>query len=114
MKSVDLATLLAVFQEMLGWTLWPLLALAALVTLAFLYVLLRDRGLCPRRLVWSEAAGLLGGIAAVLFMQAVTSSGFADIGGPIDWILVATIFLAGLVGGTMAAYAALGMGKLLT
>jgi hypothetical protein len=113
MKSVDLATILAVFQEMLGWTLWPLLALAALVTLAFAYVLLRDRGLRPRRLVWSEAAGVLGGIAAVLVMQAVTSSGFADIGGPIDWIVVAGIFLAGLIGATMAAYAALGLGKAL-
>ena len=109
MKDLDLATLLAVFQEMLGFALWPLIALAVLVTLVFAVVLLRDRGIRARRLVWSEAAGVVGGVVAVLVMQAITNSGFGDIGGPIDWIVVAGIFLAGAVGTTMAAYAVLGL-----
>ncbi len=102
MKQLDLATLLAVFQEMFGLALWPLIGLAAAVTLAFVFVLLRDRGLRPRRLLWAEGAGLLGGLAAPAVMLVITGSHLGDIGGPIDWIVVAGIILAG-DGGTMMA-----------
>jgi len=109
MKELDLATLVAVFQEMLGWTFWPLVGLAALATLAFLRVLLRDRSLIPQRLVWAEALGVMGGVVAVFVMFAVTSSGFADLGGPIDWLLVLAIFGMGTVGTALGLYAALGL-----
>ncbi len=109
MKDLDIATLLAVFQEMLGWTLWPLLLLAAAATIAFVFVLLRDRGVVARRLVWAEAIGLAGGVAAVLIMQAVTYSRFADLGGPVDWLLVVGIFVAGLIGSAVGAYAVMGL-----
>jgi uncharacterized membrane protein YhaH (DUF805 family) len=109
MKELDLATLVAVFQEMLGVWLWMGLAAAALATLAFLFVLVRDRGVVSSRLVWSELAGVAGGVAAVLIMQSVTNSGFRDIGGPIDWILVALIFLAGAVGTIVGVYALAGL-----
>ncbi len=108
MKEIDVATLLAVFQEMLGPLLWVLIALAAAATVLFVWVLLRERGLRPRRLVWAELAGLAGGIAAVAFMLSVTQSQLADIGGPIDWVLVAAIFLAGGIGTVVAAYGVLG------
>jgi drug/metabolite transporter (DMT)-like permease len=109
MKDLDIGTLVAVFQEMLGPWLWIGLALAAVATLAFIYVVVRDRGFVPARLVWSEVVAVAGGIAAVLIMQAVTHSGFGDIGGPIDWVLVALIFAAGAVGTTIGVYAALGL-----
>jgi hypothetical protein len=109
MKDLDLGTLLAVFQEMLGWTLWPIIALAVLASLAFLWVVLRDRSLLSRRLVWAEICGLGGGIAAVLIMQAVTHSGFADLGGPIDWLLVLGIFGFGAIGAALGCYALFGL-----
>lgn len=109
MKDLDIATLLAVFQEMLGWTLWPLIALAVLATLAFLFVLLRDRGVVPGRLVWAEALGVAGGVAAVMVMFAVTNSGLGDLGGPVDWLLVVGIFAMGLIGTAIGAYALFGL-----
>lgn len=109
MKDLDIKTLLAVFQEMLGWTLWPLIALAVLATLAFLFVLLRDRGVVPRRLVWAEALGVAGGVAAVMVMFAVTNSGLGDLGGPVDWLLVVAIFAMGLIGTAIGAYALFGL-----
>jgi hypothetical protein len=109
MKELDLATLVAVFQEMLGWTLWPLVALAALATLLFVWVLLRDRGLVARRLVWAEVLGVVGGVAAVFVMQAVTHSRFADLGGPIDWLLVGGIFGVGFVGTAIGTYGVAGL-----
>ena len=109
MKDLDLAVFIAVFQEMLGGVLlWLLVAAAVVVTLAFVVVLLRERRISSRRLVWSEAVGIAGGCAAVLFMQTITHSGFADLGGPIDWLLVLLIWGLGAVGATLLGYAAFG------
>ena len=109
MKDLDAATLLAVFEEMLGWTMWPLLALAVLATLAFLWVLWRDGGLRPALLVTAQLLSVLGGIAAVLIMLIVTHSAFADMGGPIDWLLVLGIFVGGAVGTGLGLYALFGL-----
>jgi hypothetical protein len=109
MKELDIGTFIAVFHEMLGPWLYVAAAAAAVATLAFLWVLVRDRGLVSGRLVWSEVLGVGGGVAAVLIMHAVTSSGFRDIGGPIDWVLTALIFLAGAAGTTVGVYALMGL-----
>jgi hypothetical protein len=109
MKDLDPTVLIAVFQEMLGPFFWIGLGAAALVLVLFLWLLLRERGLRAARLAWSELVGLVGGGVAILVMQAVTHSGFADIGGPIDWVLIALIWLAGAVLATLAAYVGLGL-----
>jgi hypothetical protein len=109
MKDLDLATLVAVFQELLGWTLWAVLGAAVLATLAFLYVVVRDRGVVAARLVRAELVGVLGGIGAVAAMFLVTSSSPADMGGPIDWLLAVGIFVAGLFGVAIGAYALMGL-----
>lgn len=109
MKELDLATLVAVFEEMLGWTLWPIVAACVLATLAFLYVVVRDRGIVAGRMLRAELLGVLGGVAAVAVMFVVTSSSPADLGGPIDWLLVVGIFAGGLIGAAIASYAAMGL-----
>ncbi|HWT07979.1 MAG TPA: DUF5368 domain-containing protein [Roseomonas sp.] len=109
MKELEIATFVAVFQELLGWTLWPIVAGCAIATLAFLYVLIRDRGVVAGRMLRAELLGVLGGAAAVTIMFAVTNSTPADLGGPIDWLLVAGIFGAGLVGGAIGSYALMGL-----
>lgn len=111
MKDIDAAVILAVFQEMLGPWFWVTLAAGILALAGFLLVVLRDRGLRSRRLVWSEAAALLGGVAAVLVMQQVTHSGFEDIGGPIDWVVGIAIFAVGALGALVATYAVLGLAR---
>jgi hypothetical protein len=109
MKEFDLATLFAVLRELFGPFLWwGLIGLAALTTLAFVVALLRDGGLRSRRLVWSELAGLAGGAGSILFVLWVTNSRPHDIGGPIDWVLMIGIFIAGTVGTALGAYALLG------
>jgi hypothetical protein len=109
MKELDITVFVAVFHEMLGPLLWIGLGVAALVMVAFAWLAVRDRGLVAARLAWSQLVGLVGGVVAVLFMQWVTSSGFSDIGGPIDWVLVAVIALAGFVSATLTAYVGLGL-----
>ena len=105
MKELEIGVFVSVFVEMLGPVLFWLMVLAILaVTAAFVWVLIRDRGLDSRRLVRAQVVGILGGIAAVLFMQWITNSGFRDIGGPIDLVLVALIFVLGAVGAAILAY----------
>ena len=99
MKDLTFETLLAVFEEIFGFGLfWAMVAAAAMVTVAFLYVLIRDRNLESRRLVRAELLAPIGAFAAILFVQAMTSSGFRDIGGPIDVIVLILIGAAGAVG----------------
>jgi uncharacterized integral membrane protein len=111
MKEFDVFVIAAVFEEMLGIWLWIGLAGAVLAVLSLVFVLLRDRGIRPRRLIWSELVAILGGVAAVLIMQQVTHSGFRDIGGPIDWVVGIAIFAAGAVGTLVATYAVLGLAR---
>lgn len=105
MQELEIGVFVSVFVEMLGPVLFWLLVLAILVvTAAFVWVLIRDRGLDSRRLVRAQVVGLVGGLAAILFMQWITNSGFRDIGGPVDLLLVALIFVLGAIGAAILAY----------
>jgi Family of unknown function (DUF5368) len=108
MKEMDPLVFLAVFQEMLGPLLWVLIFLAVAATLAFLILLVREKGIVAKRLVRAELFGLLGGVLALVLMARVSSSGFTDAGGPADWFLIALVFGAGLIGTVILVYALLG------
>ena len=104
MKELDPRILFAVFQEMLGAMLWPLVAVVVLGTLAFWLLVLRERGLRSRRLVRAQLLALPGGALALWIMAGVSSSGFTDAGGPADWLLIALVFTLGAVGAVVVAY----------
>ncbi|MCC7039048.1 MAG: DUF5368 domain-containing protein [Burkholderiales bacterium] len=104
MKELDPIVVLAVFEEMLGAFLWPLVAVVVLGLVAFVVLLARERRVVSRRLVGAEALGVLGGVVALVVMAKVSSSGFTDAGGPADWFLIAAVFGAGLVGSTILVY----------
>lgn len=110
MEDLTFDTLIAVFEEMFGfWLFWGLVVAAVLVAAAFVYVVVRDRGFDSRRLVRSELAFPVGAIAAILFVQWITNSGFSDVGGPIDWIVLIVIGLAGGIGLTILAYVSMAL-----
>lgn len=109
MKDLDLWVFVSVFQEMLGPFLWVLIGLAVVGVALFLALVLRDRGLSSRRLVWAELVGIVGGVVALLIMWVVTHSGIGDAGGPIDWVLIAVIWTAGAIGTAVLAYVALSL-----
>lgn len=105
MKELTLGTMLAVFEEIFGTGLfWLMVVAAALITLAYLYVLIRDRAVSWRKFLLAQLSMPIGAILAVLFVQQVTSSGFGDIGGPVDVIVVLLIALAGAVGMAILVY----------
>ncbi len=107
MKELTLETLLAVFEEMFGPALfWIMVAAAVVITLAYLYVLVRDRAMSMRKFLLAQLSMPFGAVAAVLFVQWITNSGFRDIGGPIDVIVLLGVAGAGAVGIAILVYTA--------
>ncbi|ARE41392.1 hypothetical protein RGUI_3251 [Rhodovulum sp. P5] len=105
MKELTLETLIAVFQEMFGTALfWSMVLVALLITFAFIFVLIRDRSIVGRYLARAELTAPIGALAAILFVQYMTNSGFSDIGGPIDLIVLTLTGVAGAGGLIFLAY----------
>lgn len=107
MKELTFETLIAVFEEIFGRGLfWAMVLAALVVTGAYLYVLIRDRAMSMRKFLWAQLSMPFGAIAAVLFVQAVTSSHFRDIGGPVDVIVLLGVAALGAVGAAILVYTA--------
>lgn len=107
MKELTLETLVAVFEEMFGRGLfWTMVAVAVAITLAYVYVLVRDRSMSWRKFLLAQLSMPFGAIAAVLFVQGVTNSGFGDIGGPIDVIVLLGVAAIGAGGIAILVYTA--------
>ena len=97
MSELTLSTMIAVFEEIFGAGLfWALVAAAALITLGYIFVLVRDRTVSWRKFLMAQIAMPFGAIAAVLFVQVVTNSSFGDIGGPIDVIVTLAVAAAAM------------------
>lgn len=105
MKDLTFGTLIAVFEEIFGRTLfWAMVAAAALITIAYLWVLIRDRAVSWHKFLLAQISMPVGAVAAVLFVLAVTDSGLGDMGGPIDVIVLLAVALAGAVGMAILVY----------
>jgi hypothetical protein len=105
MKQLDPMVFVAVFQEMLGGLFWPLVVFIVFGALAFIAVIIRDRGINSHWLVRAEFVALLGGFAGIGLMLWVTASSPGDLlGGPIDWLLAAGIWIAGATGAAIVSY----------
>jgi hypothetical protein len=107
MEKLTLDTMLAVFEEMFGpWLFWLLVAVAGLITVAYLYVLIRDRGMGMRRFLLAQLSMPVGAVLAVAFVLWVTKSHMGDIGGPIDWIVMLGVAALGAGGFSILVYVA--------
>lgn len=105
MKELTLETLLAVFEEIFGaWLFWALVLAAALITVAYVYVLIRDRRISMRKFLLAQLSMPLGGVGGVLFVQIMTDSHLRDLGGPVDWIVLAGVAMLGAVGIAILVY----------
>jgi len=105
MQDLTFSTLVAVFEEIFGRGLfWAMVIAAVLITAAYIYVLVRDRSMSMRKFLLAQLSMPFGAVAAVLFVQAMTSSGFRDIGGPIDLIVLLGVAALGAVGLAVLVY----------
>lgn len=105
MKELTFGTLIAVFEEIFGPTLfWVMVIVAAVITLAYFYVLIRDRAVSWRKFLRAQLSMPFGAVIAVIFVQKMTHSNFSDIGGPIDLIILLGIAVMGAVGAAILVY----------
>jgi uncharacterized membrane protein YhaH (DUF805 family) len=105
MRELTFGTLIAVFEEIFGRGLfWSMVVAAVVVTLAYLYVLIRDRAISWRKFLLAQLSMPFGAVAAVVFVQAMTSSHFRDIGGPVDVIVLLGVAGVGAIGAAILVY----------
>jgi hypothetical protein len=105
MQELTFDTLIAVFEEIFGRGLfWAMVAAAMLVTLGWIYVLIRDRSLGMRQFLVAQLFMPVGAVLAVWFVMTMTDSHLADIGGPVDVIVLLGIAAMGAVGGAILVY----------
>jgi hypothetical protein len=105
MQELTFETMIAVFEEIFGAALfWAMVAAAVLVTLGWIYVLIRDRTLGMRQFLVAQMFMPVGAVMAVWFVMAMTDSHLADIGGPVDVIVLLGIAAMGAVGAAILIY----------
>jgi hypothetical protein len=105
MEELTFETLIAVFEEMFGAVLfWAMVAAAVIITLGWIYVLIRDRTLGMRQFLVAQLFMPVGAVLAVWFVMAMTDSQLVDIGGPVDIIVFLGIAAMGAVGGAILVY----------
>ncbi|MCC5976252.1 MAG: DUF5368 domain-containing protein [Rubellimicrobium sp.] len=105
MQELTLTTLIAVFEEMFGRALfWSMVTVALVITLAYLFVLIRDRSMSMRKFLWAQLSMPVGAVAAVIFVMQATNSSLRDIGGPVDWLVLLAVAVAGAIGVAVLVY----------
>jgi uncharacterized protein (DUF2062 family) len=105
MEELTFETMIAVFEEMFGpFVFWGLVAAIVLVTVGYIYVLIRDRSLGMRQFLIAQLFMPVGAVLAVWFVMAMTDSQLADLGGPIDIVLMIGIAVLGAIGGAILVY----------
>ena len=105
MEELTLQTMIAVFEEMFGAALfWAMVVAAVVVTVAYIYVLVRDRRVGMRKFLIAQLFMPVGAVLAVWFVMAMTDSALRDIGGPVDLIVLLGIAALGAVGTAILVY----------
>ncbi|KUF09500.1 DUF5368 domain-containing protein [Pseudoponticoccus marisrubri] len=105
MKDLTIGTLIAVFEEIFGRSLfWAMVVVAALVTLGYLYVLIRDRAVSWRKFLLAQLSMPVGAVLAIWFVLAMTDSQLANLGGPIDMIVLLAVAAGGAIGAAILVY----------
>lgn len=105
MKGPTLETLVAVFEEIFGRGLfWAMVAVAALITTAYAFALIRDRAVSWKTFLLAQLSMPFGAVAAVLFVQVMTNSSFRDLGGPIDAVVLLGVAILGAIGMAILVY----------
>lgn len=105
MQDLTFETLIAVFEEIFGRGLfWVMVVAAAIITLAYLYVLIRDRAVSWKKFLYAQLSMPVGAVMAVWFVMFMTDSQLADLGGPIDIIVFLGIAGLGAVGMAILVY----------
>ncbi|MBT8411540.1 MAG: DUF5368 domain-containing protein [Octadecabacter sp.] len=107
MEQLTFGTMIAVFEEIFGRGLfWAMVTAAVVVTVAYLYVLVRDREMSMRKFLLAQLSMPFGAVAAVVFVQVMTHSHLRDIGGPVDVIVLLGVAAMGAVGTAVLVYTA--------
>lgn len=105
MKELTFETLVVVLEEIFGrGVFWAMVALAVLITLGYIYVLIRDRSVSWRKFLLAQLSMPVGAVLAVWFVMIMTDSHLSDMGGPIDYVVFLGVAALGAIGIAILVY----------
>lgn len=111
MKDFSLVSMFAIAHDMFGPWFWPAVIAGAVVALAFLVALIRQRGFRGAAARRAVLIGVLGAIAAIAVAPFATQASFANLHGAVDLVMLGLIGIGALVAVAVTAYAALGLAR---
>lgn len=111
MKDFSLVSMFAIAHDMFGPWFWPAVIAGAVVALAFLVALIRQRGFRGAAARRAVLIGVLGAIAAVAVAPFATQASFANLHGAVDLVMLGLVGIGALVAVAVTAYAALGLAR---
>ncbi|MEL6645459.1 MAG: DUF5368 domain-containing protein [Pseudomonadota bacterium] len=107
MEELTLETMVAVFEEIFGRGLfWIMVAAAVLVTVGYIYVLVRDRSVSWKKFLFAQLSMPVGAVLSVWFVMVMTDSQISDIGGPIDVMVFLAVAVMGAIAMAILVYTA--------
>jgi len=105
MQELTFSTMIAVFEEIFGRSLfWAMVVAAIVITLGYLFVLIRDHSVSWRKFLWAQLSMPFGAVAAVWFVMVMTNSSVRDLGGPVDLIVLLGVAVMGAIGAAILVY----------
>ena len=111
MKDFSLESLIAITHDRLGILFWPAVIAGAIIALAFLVALIRQRGFRGAAARRAIVVGCIGAIVAIAVAPFATQASFANLHGAIDILTMALIGIAALIGVAVTAFAAFGLAR---
>lgn len=95
-------------MEFAGPLFWPAVVVLAILLLLFISALYRQKGFASPIVRYSLYAGLAAAALVVVLAMPMTQASFRNLHGPLDYLALAAIAVAALVGVFLASYAILG------
>jgi hypothetical protein len=111
MKDFSLVSIFAIAHDMFGPWFWPAVIAGAVVALAFVMALIRQRGFRGAAARRAILIGVIGAIAAMAVAPFATQASFANLHGAVDVVTLALVGFAAWVGVAVTAYAAFGLAR---
>lgn len=111
MNKLEFSMVWAVIQELFGGLFYPLLIAVALLAVAFIALIAKEKKMIHKRYSWAKKAGMVGGFIALILIFVISQSGLSDLGGAIDILIIIATYVGGFVATLITVYTLLGWGK---
>lgn len=107
MEEFKISVFIAIFEEMFGFFLWwSLVIIGVVIAVLFFYFLIKEKRTSMVDFRLASIAAPIGAIIAVFVVFWLTVSGFSDLRGTVDYILISIIAFSAALAAFVCVYVA--------